>query len=44
MVAHFQHRQRLEMRVIEEVLGEYAVVLPAKEWMLEDVIENIVVN
>ena len=36
MVAHFKHRQSLEMRLIEEVLGECAVVLPAKEWKLED--------
>ena len=32
MVTHFRHRQRLELRVIEEVLGECAEVLPAKEW------------
>ena len=32
MVAHFRHRQGLEMRVIKEVLGECATVLPAKEW------------
>lgn len=38
MVAHFKHRQMLEMRVIKEVLGECAVVLPAKEWELEDVL------
>ena len=36
MVAHFRHRQMLEMRVIEEVLGECAVVLPAKEWHIEE--------
>ena len=38
MVAHFKHRQMLEMRVIKEVLGDFAVVLPAKEWNLEDVL------
>ena len=38
MVAHFRHRQMLEMRVIKEVLGDCAVVLPAKEWNLEDVL------
>ena len=37
MVAHFRHRQMLEMRVIKEVLGECAVVLPAKEWKLDEV-------
>lgn len=38
MVEHFRHRQSLEMRVIEEVLGECAVVLPAKEWEIEEII------
>ena len=38
MVTHFKHRQKLEMRVIKEVLGTSAVVLPAKEWNLEDVL------
>jgi len=39
MVAHFRYRQMLEMRVIKEVLGECAVVLPAKEWELDEVKE-----
>lgn len=38
MVAHFRHRQMLEMRVIKEILGECAVVLPAKEWKIEDIL------
>ena len=38
MVAHFKHRQMLEMRVIKDVLGACAVVLPAKEWKLEDIL------
>lgn len=37
MVAHFRHRQMLEMRVIKEVLGEYAVILPAKVWEMNEV-------
>ena len=41
MVAHFRHRQMLEMRVIKEVLGECAVVLPAKEWDLEEILREI---
>ena len=41
MVAHFRHRQMLEMRVIKEVLGECAIVLPAKEWKLEDIVETL---
>lgn len=41
MVAHFKHRQMLELRVIEEVLGKCAVVLPAKEWKLEKIFEYL---
>ena len=41
MVAHFKQRQMLELRVIEEVLGEHAVVLPAKEWKIEEVLATI---
>lgn len=41
MVAHFRHRQMLEMRVIKEVLGDCAVVLPAKEWKMEEILERI---
>jgi len=41
MVAHFRHRQMLEMRVIKEVLGECAVVLTAKEWVLEEILREI---
>lgn len=42
MVAHFKHRQMLELRVIEEVLGECAVVLSAKEWELGDVLARCI--
>ena len=38
MVEHFKHRQMLEMRVIKEVLGDSAIVLPAKEWSLENIL------
>lgn len=37
MVAHFRHRQMLEMRVIKEILADYAVVLAAKKWELDDI-------
>ena len=32
MVAHFRHRQQLELRILREVVGENAVVIPAKAW------------
>lgn len=38
MIAHFKHRQELEMRIIREVIGERAVILPAKEWEIDEVI------
>lgn len=41
MVAHFRHRQMLEMRVIKEVLGDCVKVLHAKAWDLEEVIVSV---
>lgn len=35
MIDHFKHRQRVEMRIIEEIVGENALVLPAKKWYEE---------
>lgn len=32
MINHFRHRQRVELRIIEEVVGENAMIIPAKEW------------
>ena len=32
MVEHFKHRQALELRVIKEILGGCAIVLPAKDY------------
>ena len=41
MIAHFQHRQQLELRILNEVIGENAMVLPAKNWKVEDIILRI---
>lgn len=41
VIAHFRHRQRLEMRIIDEIIGDRAVVLLAKEWKIEDIIPVI---
>lgn len=38
LAAHFRHRQQLELRIINEVIRERAVVLPAKRWKIEEVI------
>lgn len=37
MVAHFRHRQQLELRIIKEVVGENAKMIPAKEWKVEEI-------
>lgn len=39
IIEHFNHRQKLELRVIKEVLGDRAVVLTAKEWEIEKILE-----
>lgn len=36
LIAHLRHRQRLELRIIEEIIGERAVVIPAKKWEIEE--------
>lgn len=37
MAAHFRRRMQMEMKVIEEVLGEQAVILSAKKYEIEEV-------
>ena len=41
LTAHLAHRQRLEERIIREVLGDHALVLPAKAWRMEDVLSAV---
>ncbi len=41
MICHFRHRQRLELRIINEIIGVSAVILPAKSWRMEDVVADI---
>lgn len=38
MIGHFRHRQKLELRIIKEIVGERGVVLPAKEWKMGEVL------
>lgn len=37
MIAHFRHRQQLELRIIKEIIGNHAMILPAKNWKMEDI-------
>lgn len=36
MILHFERRRELELRIIKEVLGDSAVILPAKRYDFED--------
>lgn len=38
MVAYFEIRMNLELRIAKEIMGEYAMILPAKKYKIEDVI------
>lgn len=41
MVAHFERRMKVEQKVIEEVLGNRVIVLPAKEFDLDELVKMI---
>ncbi|MDE6601805.1 MAG: hypothetical protein K2K90_06525 [Lachnospiraceae bacterium] len=41
LIAHLRHRQRLELHIIEEVIGERAAIIPSKEWKMEEVLAFI---
>lgn len=41
LTAHFRHRQQVELRIINEIIQEHAIILPAKRWDLEEVINVI---
>lgn len=32
LIEHLTHRQELELRIVKEVVGEQAVILPSKKW------------
>ena len=41
MILHFRHRQQLELRIINEVIRDRGIILPAKQWKLDEVINMI---
>lgn len=41
MINHFKRRQRLEMHIIREIISDNAIILPAKEWKIDEVISFI---
>ena len=41
MAAHFRRRMQTEQKVIEKVLGNQAIVIPAKKYQIEDLVRQI---
>lgn len=41
MITHFRHRQQLELRIIKEMIGNNAMILPAKNWKIEEILPQI---
>ena len=41
LIAHFMHRQQLELTIIREVLGEKAIILPSKGYDIEEIAKLI---
>lgn len=41
MISHFMHRQKLELRIIKEVIGDNIVILPAKKWNIDELLRLI---
>lgn len=41
LIAHFEHRQKLELAIIREILGEKAVVVPSKGYGIEEIVKLI---
>lgn len=41
MAKHFRRRMEMERKIIEKVIGEQAIILPAKEYVLEDVVRQV---
>ena len=42
LITHFEHRQRVEMRIIKEVIGDNVLVMPSKKWKMESILAHIV--
>lgn len=36
LIAHLKHRQELERRIIKEIVGDHALILPSKQWTKDD--------
>lgn len=41
IITHFRHRQQLELRIIKEIIGKRAIIVPAKNWKIEEILPRI---
>lgn len=41
MILHFKHRQKLEMCIIREIIKDRAIIIPAKEWKIDEIAERL---
>ena len=41
LIAHFRHRQQLELTIIQEILEDKAVILPSKGYDIEEIVKLI---
>lgn len=37
LIAHFKHRQQLELEIIREIMGENTLILPSKEYDVQEI-------
>lgn len=44
MAKYFRRRMQMELKIIEEVLGKQAIVVPAKEYQIEEFVKQIQEN
>lgn len=38
LVHHFRHRQQIELRILNEIIQNRAIILPAKQWNLDELL------
>lgn len=41
LISHLKHRQQLEVRILKEIIGKHALILPAKRWNTDEVLALI---
>lgn len=41
MIAHYKRRMNLELKIVKEIIGEFSIILPAKNYDIEEVINKM---